>query len=50
MVAILTKYLLHIQVGNVSSLLGVLSPLSPVESEQPMTFEEMKQVGWKVGW
>lgn len=31
------------KVGNISSLLDVLSPLSPVESEQPLTFEEMKQ-------
>ncbi|CAM9144993.1 unnamed protein product, partial [Lampetra planeri] len=32
------------QVGNVSSLLSVLSPLAPVHSQQPLTFEAVKQV------
>uniref|UniRef100_A0A671Z1Q6 Galactosidase, beta 1-like n=1 Tax=Sparus aurata TaxID=8175 RepID=A0A671Z1Q6_SPAAU len=31
------------KVGNVSSLLNTLSPLGPVESQYPLTFEEMKQ-------
>lgn len=42
------KNIFHVQVGNISSLLDVLSPLSPVESEHPLTFEEMKQVGCQV--
>lgn len=33
------------KVGNISSLLDILSPLGPVESKYPLTFEEMKQVG-----
>lgn len=32
------------QVGNISSLLSSLSPLGPVKSQYPLTFEEMKQV------
>lgn len=32
------------QVGDISSLLNTLSPLGPVESQYPLTFEEMKQV------
>uniref|UniRef100_A0A3Q3VTP2 Uncharacterized protein n=1 Tax=Mola mola TaxID=94237 RepID=A0A3Q3VTP2_MOLML len=31
------------KVGNISSLLSTLSPLGPVESQYPLTFEEMKQ-------
>ncbi|XP_042282555.1 beta-galactosidase-1-like protein isoform X2 [Thunnus maccoyii] len=31
------------KVGNVSSLLKILSPLGPVQSQYPLTFEEMKQ-------
>lgn len=31
------------KVGNISSLLDILSPLGPVESKYPLTFEEMKQ-------
>ncbi|XP_061579637.1 beta-galactosidase-1-like protein [Cololabis saira] len=31
------------KVGNVSSLLDVISPLGPVKSEYPLTFEEVKQ-------
>ncbi|KAM9850796.1 beta-galactosidase-1-like protein [Aulostomus maculatus] len=31
------------KVGNISSLLNTLSPLGPVESKYPLTFEEMKQ-------
>ncbi|XP_060910295.1 beta-galactosidase-1-like protein [Labrus mixtus] len=31
------------KVGNISSLLNTLSPLGPVKSEHPLTFEEMKQ-------
>uniref|UniRef100_A0A4W6FLN1 Galactosidase, beta 1-like n=1 Tax=Lates calcarifer TaxID=8187 RepID=A0A4W6FLN1_LATCA len=31
------------KVGNVSSLLNTLSPLGPVKSQHPLTFEEMKQ-------
>lgn len=32
------------QVGNISSLLNTLSPLGPVKSQYPLTFEEVKQV------
>lgn len=38
------------QVGNVSSLLSVLSPLAPVHSQQPLTFEAVKQVQSEGGW
>ncbi|XP_028249647.1 beta-galactosidase-1-like protein [Parambassis ranga] len=31
------------KVGNISSLLNTISPLGPVKSEYPLTFEEMKQ-------
>nr|XP_020515189.2 LOW QUALITY PROTEIN: beta-galactosidase-like [Labrus bergylta] len=31
------------KVGNISSLLNTLSPLGPVKSQHPLTFEEMKQ-------
>ncbi|XP_034042433.1 beta-galactosidase-1-like protein [Thalassophryne amazonica] len=31
------------KVGDVSSLLNILSPLRPVQSQHPLTFEEMKQ-------
>ncbi|KAM8749366.1 beta-galactosidase-1-like protein [Acanthopagrus schlegelii] len=31
------------KVGNVSGLLNTLSPLGPVESQYPLTFEEVKQ-------
>ncbi|XP_026151752.1 beta-galactosidase-1-like protein isoform X2 [Mastacembelus armatus] len=31
------------KVGNISSLLNTLSPLGPVRSQYPLTFEEMKQ-------
>uniref|UniRef100_A0A3P9GZ04 Galactosidase, beta 1-like n=1 Tax=Oryzias latipes TaxID=8090 RepID=A0A3P9GZ04_ORYLA len=31
------------KVGNVSSLLDLISPLGPVKSHYPLTFEEMKQ-------
>ncbi|KAM7380624.1 hypothetical protein PAMP_003905 [Pampus punctatissimus] len=31
------------KVGNISSLLKTLSPLGPVQSQYPLTFEEMKQ-------
>ncbi|XP_037542328.1 beta-galactosidase-1-like protein [Nematolebias whitei] len=31
------------KVGNISSLLNTISPLGPVQSEYPLTFEEMKQ-------
>ncbi|XP_013885955.1 beta-galactosidase-1-like protein [Austrofundulus limnaeus] len=31
------------KVGNISSLLDTISPLGPVRSEYPLTFEEMKQ-------
>ncbi|KAL7385231.1 hypothetical protein ABVT39_017945 [Epinephelus coioides] len=31
------------KVGNISDLLKTLSPLGPVESQYPLTFEEMKQ-------
>ncbi|KAM6978431.1 LOW QUALITY PROTEIN: beta-galactosidase-1-like protein [Tautogolabrus adspersus] len=31
------------KVGNISSLLNTLSPVGPVKSEHPLTFEEMKQ-------
>ncbi|XP_031714542.1 beta-galactosidase-1-like protein [Anarrhichthys ocellatus] len=31
------------KVGNVSGLLNTLSPLGPVKSQYPLTFEEMKQ-------
>uniref|UniRef100_A0A3B4WUE2 Galactosidase, beta 1-like n=1 Tax=Seriola lalandi dorsalis TaxID=1841481 RepID=A0A3B4WUE2_SERLL len=32
------------KVGNMSGLLNTLSPLGPVKSQYPLTFEEMKQV------
>nr|XP_019945655.1 PREDICTED: beta-galactosidase-like [Paralichthys olivaceus] len=31
------------QVGNISAVLNTLSPLGPVESQYPLTFEEIKQ-------
>lgn len=31
------------KVGNISELLNTLSPLGPVKSQHPLTFEEMKQ-------
>lgn len=31
------------KVGNISSLLSVLSPMGPVTSQYPLTFEELKQ-------
>ncbi|CAG5865523.1 unnamed protein product [Menidia menidia] len=31
------------KVGNISSLLDIISPLGPVKSDYPLTFEEMKQ-------
>uniref|UniRef100_A0A3Q2QFV0 Galactosidase, beta 1-like n=1 Tax=Fundulus heteroclitus TaxID=8078 RepID=A0A3Q2QFV0_FUNHE len=31
------------KVGNLSSLLGTISPLGPVQSKYPLTFEELKQ-------
>ncbi|XP_069554720.1 beta-galactosidase-1-like protein [Brachyistius frenatus] len=31
------------KVGNISDLLNTLSPLGPVKSQHPLTFEEMKQ-------
>ncbi|KAF7665232.1 hypothetical protein LDENG_00148860 [Lucifuga dentata] len=31
------------KVGNISSLLNILSPSGPVQSQYPLTFEEMKQ-------
>lgn len=33
-----------LQVGNISGLLNTLSPLGPITSRYPMTFEEVKQV------
>lgn len=34
----------RLQVGNISGLLKTISPLGPVKSQNPLTFEEMKQV------
>ncbi|CAN9497825.1 unnamed protein product [Ophioblennius macclurei] len=31
------------KVGNLSSLLNIISPLGPVKSQHPLTFEELKQ-------
>lgn len=43
-ILILIMDTLFFQVGNISDLLGTLSPLGPVQSQHPLTFEEVKQV------